>query len=493
MIRTNNIIAVLVGAGVALTASTAFASGFAAARFGGEHGNPTETNASTIYYNPAGFGLSEGTQLMLDLNLAFRSATYDRGEGQVSNYSDGDPFAEGGPAAGQQQLATTANSGPSTLDNQIYSPMVGVTTDFGLDLPLKLGLGFYAPFGGQAVWDEAENATELNDAFPGSGDGSVRWFSIDGSIRTLAFTGGLAFNIKPARLSLGLSGNYLLSEVKTLRARNADGTDNLITPDGRLKEGRSLVDVSSNDISLGAGALWEALDDQLWLGLSWQSRPNLNGKMIYEGTLDNALATAEPSQSDVKFTSSLPDIFRLGGRFRPTESWELRLFGDLTRWSALKEQCLLNAVIADDDIDRVCETNEDGSLVDQTADSAQVVQVLRRNWTDAFGVRLGASWFFNDMFEFVAGAGFDSNAVPDETLDPALMDMNKLTFSLGTHVQVTKFLQLGVTGTEVLYFERDTNDTATLGDLVPPSRQPGNGGTYKQNIFLLNTNARLMF
>ena len=53
---------------VILTTSSALAGGFASARFGGERGNPAETNPSTLYYNPAGIGLSEGTQLMLDVH-----------------------------------------------------------------------------------------------------------------------------------------------------------------------------------------------------------------------------------------------------------------------------------------------------------------------------------------------------------------------------------------------------------------------------------------
>ncbi len=492
---TTSVLTGALAAGIVLTASsTAFASGFAAARFGGEHGNPTETNASSIYYNPAGFGLSEnGTQLMLDFSLAFRTATFDRAEGQISPYADGDPFAPGAALEGQGDEAVDANAGESTLNNTIYSPMIGVTTNFGVDMPLKLGLAFYAPFGGQAVWDEDENADAKNAIFPGSGDDSVRWFSIDGTIRTLALSLALAYEIESINLSFGLAGNLLLSDIVTLRARNADGTDNLVTPDGRLKEGRSFVDVSSTDYSIGVGTLWEAMEDQLWVGLSWQSRPNLTGEMIYEGTLDNALATAEPSTSDVKFTSTLPDIYRLGARFRPVPAWELRLFGDYTRWSAVDQQCLLDATVSNDDLETVCEITESGARANTTPDSGKIVQVFKRDWQDAFGVRLGASWFFSDKLEFTAGAGYDGNAIPDETLDPALMDMNKLTFSLGTHIMFTDYFQLGVTGTEVLYFERDTSETGATNSFEAPSRQPGNGGVYNQNIFVLNTNARFLF
>ena len=50
-------LAALLGAG--LWANQADASGISVARFGGEHGHPTGTNPSTIYYNPGAIGGKE--------------------------------------------------------------------------------------------------------------------------------------------------------------------------------------------------------------------------------------------------------------------------------------------------------------------------------------------------------------------------------------------------------------------------------------------------
>ncbi|HMJ10332.1 MAG TPA: hypothetical protein VK524_02945, partial [Polyangiaceae bacterium] len=48
---------------LASSAGSAQASGFATARFGSEHGHPTTTNATAIYYNPAGIAESRGTHV----------------------------------------------------------------------------------------------------------------------------------------------------------------------------------------------------------------------------------------------------------------------------------------------------------------------------------------------------------------------------------------------------------------------------------------------
>src|SRR5690348_16756158 len=59
-------------AAVATWAHGAKASGFAAARFGGELGGVMATNPTALYYNPAGIGFSTGTSLFVDGSLAIR-------------------------------------------------------------------------------------------------------------------------------------------------------------------------------------------------------------------------------------------------------------------------------------------------------------------------------------------------------------------------------------------------------------------------------------
>ena len=474
LLRSSRASALLVVAvALSLVASEADAAGFAAARFGGEHGNPTETNPSSIYYNPGGIGLSTGTKLTLDLTGALRTGTYDRAVGAIS--AD-DPSAE--------NLAV--NSGEGSVDNFILSPMFGVTSDFGLDIGLVGGFAFYAPFGGQAVWDDKEGDAN----FPGSEAGPQRWYTIEGTIRTLAYTFALGYNIKPARLSLGLSGSLLQSSVSTIRARNADGTDNIGTGEFQT-EGRSFIDVSSFDYNIGVGALWNPIEDKLWVGLSYTSAPNLTGDQVLEGTLTNLLGQTGQTEENIKFTSSLPDVVRLGGRYRPADNFEIRLFGDYTRWSLLEQQCLINDSV--DDIETACQTNSNGTLANTGSDADKVLQVLQRRWEDSFGARLGASWWAIDQVELIIGGGYDSNAVPDSTLEPALIDMDKFTASLGVRYEFLENMGVMVTATNVFYSERDTTSATTAEGFSSPSNQPGSQGVYNQNIFLLGANLELGF
>ncbi len=494
-------------------ASEANASGIAAARFGGEHGHPTTDNPTAIYYNPAGIALSKGTHIFVDGTIALRWAGYERPAAGPGDVADGS-F----PTQNNQEileLAPGANDGKASLFNAIASPFFGVSSDFGTDF-IYGGAAVYFPFGGSAVWD-TNSVYEGNEQFPGAADGQQRWYSIDGSIRSMYITGALAFNIRKIGLSLGVTGSAIRSNVTTLRARNADGTDDLVAvnSDGTiafdseggttLKEGRSLVDASGWQGGFSIGAIYDVLKQgKYFIGASYTSQPNITGGMTLEGKLQNALTVTQADQSDIELTQALPDILRLGVRIRPTDKYEIRVFGDYTRWSVTNRQCLIDiSSKTGDTCDFAGEssalenpeayggaTNPDGS---PNPAAAGVVQHLPRFWKDAGGVRLGGSYWFIPELEGYIGGGYDSSAVPLETMDPALMDMHKFSISAGVRWQIIKHLAMAFTSTEIIYMRTSTRGKSVLNRFPAPTRQPSADGVYTQFLQLFNIYADISF
>ena len=480
-------LAVIGGGGLgiltALAAGDAAASGLSAARFGGEHGHPTADNPSAIYYNPAGIALSRGTRVMVDGTMVMRWAGYDRPASAVSSDTSLD-------------LAPGANDGKATLFNVLAAPFAGVTSDFGTKV-FHAGLAWYYPFGGSASWDR--NPKYANNAdFPGAVDGTQRWYTIDGSLRSMYLTGAVGFNIPKLGLSIGATGSAIRSQVHTIRARNADGTDDLVIGDSvdnaTLKEGRSLIDVGGWQGGFSVGAIWN-LHDVFWVGASYTSQPNVTGGMRLRGTLTNVLALTDPLSQQVELTQTLPDIARLGFRVRPTPRVELRLFADYTRWSVFDKQCVLDL----DNPDRNCDyANEANAFSDPgsygvAGDNSGVVQHLPRFWKDGGGVRLGASYWFLPNLEGYVGGGYDSSAVPVQTLDPALMDMDKGTVSIGARWQIVPQVAIALTSTQVIFRKVDTAGKSLLNEWQPPTRQAGADGVYTQFFSLLNLYADLRF
>lgn len=463
--------AVVVAAVLAGGLGEAAASGFMVARFGGEHGHPTTDNPTAMYYNPAGLALKGGTRLYLDGTFAYRTASYDRPLAAVTD-----------PGGGTPDDALGANAGKATLFNLAAAPFAGVVSDLGVP-GLGVGLGFYVPFGGSAVWDKNEDFRD--SPYPGAVDGVQRWWAIEGTIRSAYATTAVAYHIPSLRLSIGLSGNLVLSAVDTIRARNiTDGSDDLVFPNGKQKEGRTRLVVDGLDLSIGAGIIWQPADDW-WVGVSYQSQPGF-GEMHLEGELSSFAPgpnNTEPDVSDVNLVQELPDVIRAGVRWRASPTLELRLFGDYVRWSVLENQCVSTSAR--------CEVAADGSAIS----GVPVALNIPREWNDAFGVRGGASYWFSPDLELMVGAGWDGSAVPDHTMDPVLMDMPKVTASLGARYEMLDdHMALAFTYTQVFYMEREidreTYFVTDNGQKVPRyqgvSKTPNLAGTYNQSVGAAN-------
>jgi long-chain fatty acid transport protein len=465
-----------------LVTPVAHAGGFNVARFGGEYGIPTTDLPVAIYYNPAGLALGTGTRLYVEGLIAWRTASYDRPAGAVDNILQPGDTGPGTPAD-----AIDGNTGKATLANLVASPFLGVASDLGVD-NLGVGLAFFAPFGGQASWDETGDLAG-DPSYPGAIDGPARWSTIEGEIRALYFSAGGSYYLPGPRLSFGVSVSLVRQQINTIRARTAAGTDNLVSGTDIL-EGRSQIDVAGNSLAAGVGVMWQPVDD-LWLGASYQSQPGF-GETAQRGELTNKFGPSSASITEIDVLQSLPDVYRLGARARVSPAVELRLSGDFQRWSVMDNQCLIDATIAD----ASCNINSDGTM---SADSVGVVVNIPRRWHNTFGVKAGASYWLSSNLELNGGASFDSSAVPDDTLDPSLMDMNKMIAGLGVvWTAMPGTLRVTALINNVFYFKRTTEPRVRDADgnadgFQAPSRVPDFAGKYKQNVIFGNIGVEYAF
>src|SRR5687767_10187359 len=162
--RRPHIAAAAIAAGTLGLCGSAVASGFAAARFGGEHGNVTATNPTALYYNPGAIAFSTGVHLYLDGTLALRHATWTHAQAATD---------EAEPAG-----AEGANFGKASLFNVFGGPMLGATAQLG---PLAVGASVTVPFGGRAEWQQDEKFAG-HAMFPLAEDGVQRWHGTKGNL-----------------------------------------------------------------------------------------------------------------------------------------------------------------------------------------------------------------------------------------------------------------------------------------------------------------------
>lgn len=439
---------------VAAAEPRAHASGFETARFGGEQGSVVTTNPTALYYNPAGIGFSEGTHIFLDGNLALRNMTWTHALAPTDP-----PDPPGGEGA---------NAGTAHLFNVFGGPALGVTTRLG---SFAIGAGLFVPFGGRESWDT--NSRFVNSAFPLAAAGVQRWHVIDGALTYIYGSVGAAYRIGP--LSVGVAGNLVLSSVSFSQAKNPTGAG---MPD-TAREGRVNLDVSGTTGSFGAGAMLEAVPEHLWLAASYQSQPGVGPQ-----TLDGTLGITSPSVNtkyDVTFTQALPDIVRAGVRWSPVGVLELRLFGEYTRWSVNRTQCVALK-------GHPCAVFPDGSDA-----SGATVANYRRNWNDTYGVRAGVSYWVRPDIEAFAGTGFETAATPDATLEPSLADADNVELALGARVRLARWLYLAASYTQLQYFDRDNTGKSTLADAPVPTQQQDGGGRYTQWVGVFDLNTEMVF
>ncbi len=467
-----------------LAPGAARAGGFNVARYAGEHGHAATDSVTSIYFNPAGLALGTGWRVYGEGLFAFRHVSYFRPELAVGNVLD-----PGDTGAGTPVDALDTNSGTAELNNVLASPFLGAATDFGVP-NLGVGLAFYAPFGGQAKWDKSE-AFEGNTQYPGAVDGPQRWSTIEGELRSLYLSAAGAYRLPGPRLSFGLGVNFIRSNIDTVRARTAAGTDDIITDTGDIVEGRSYIDVDGIAFSASAGVIWEPMD-AMWLGLSYQAQPGF-GNHTQSGQLVQKLGLTGVDETPIRLEQDLPDVWRIAWRYRPMDNIEVRVAGDYQRWSVFKNQCLLDGTLPKSQNN--CALDEDGAA---TPDAEGIIVNIPRRWDDTFGVRAGGSYWFTPELEVNGGLNYDSNAVPDETIDVSLLDQNKLIALAGVRWAVLQQLRLDLTLNNVFYFKRTVEPRARDADdmqvgPLPPSSVPDGAGTYKQNVFYVQLGAEYMF
>ena len=447
------------------TSVQALGSGFVVARFGGEHGHPTTDNLSAIYYNPGALSLGSGTRLMIDGTFAHRSVDYTRPASAISS-----------PGMGTPDDAVGANSGKATLRNWAASPFFTVASDFGIER-LTIAVGLHVPFGGGASWDKNTSLTSAQTSqYPGVIDGQQRWWSIDSSLKSIYLTLAAAYQVTD-QLHFGIGINRVATTIDTVRARGlSPGSDDLVNGVGDHVEARSYLNASSTDYSVSLGVVYQPTD-QIRIGYSYQSQPGF-GEMRLKGDLKVASQNSTGSTPSA-LLMSLPDVHRLGVQFREDKEWEVRLFADYVRWSVFDHQC----VVSPDE----AECDPDSTTLN-----------IEKNWEDAFGVRLGGSYWVAPEIEVYVGGGYDANAAPDLGVDPSLFDMDKFSAALGARFSlIDDQMLVGLTFTQVIYMTREIE--VTLLDGQPSngyegvSAGPSAAGEYAQSVSVGNLYVQYQF
>jgi long-chain fatty acid transport protein len=435
----------------------AYAGGFSTASYAPDHQTAVTTTPNATYTNPAALTAVQGFRLFLDGTVALRVAEYRRDKSDTPKPKD----------------VPNSNVGKATLHNVFAVPTFSLA--YTVD-DLAVGVGVFLPFGGAVSWDKKKQY-EDEEVYIGAVDSPARWHAIEALMATGYISGAFAYHLGRG-VSLGVSGNLVYTQLELTQAMSASLDDNVVN------EGRANLQLSGWNGSFGVGLQWEMLPDVAWFGASYQAPPGLWQGMLVEGDL-NANFRTGVTKERIRLEQDFPDIIQAGLRLKPSTPWELRLSGNYQRFSVIKSQCLARV--------RVGPCTTDGSGLTE-ANSGPFVNLVRR-WQDTWGARLAGSFFFGEhqRYELFAAAAYDGSAVPDQTLEPGVIDGDDLIGSLGTHITFARRYTLGASVTQLWMIPRDNRGESRLSSLPIPNRLPSSDGRYEQMVSLFNLNFEARF
>jgi len=329
---------------------------FATAR--GEAFVATADDASAIYYNPAGITQLEGNNIRGGLYSIYLDPTF-----QPPN---------GAPNAGH-----TYNIGK----HYNFIPQVFLTHSFE-NSPVSMGLGVYAPYGGNMDWPQ-------NTGF--------RAVALESSLKYLRINPVIAFKLAP---NLSIAGGVMVDY------GNIDlesGLRPFVQPPNFYRfEGDGWA------VGYNLGALWQPID-QISIGATFRSATTItmDGHTEFEQYSAGVPYTRLPASAD--FTFPLTAV--VGISYRPTPKWNLEFDANYTDWGSFDKTTIYQR--------------------GQPPPGGTQNPELTFDWQPSWMYEFGVTRYFDSGWHISAGYVYNENSVPNDYYTPAAADLDRHFLSAG--------------------------------------------------------------
>ena len=325
------------------------------------------TDASTVFFNPAGMGLLPGSQLVVAGNLIKPSAEFQNG---------------GSTAAPLQTLGDTGGDagGLGFVPNLYY--VTPVNQD------LSFGIGLNAPFGLK---------TEYDQSWMG------RFQAVTSEVKTINLNPSLSYKLnETVLLGLGLSAQYIDAKLTNMVNYSALAGGAL----GANLQG--VADVEGDDYGWGynLGALFNLGNTRVGIAYRSEVDYTLEGDVSFANVpapmAGNALLQTGSVTADVTMPASAS--LSLFHKLSPG----VDVLADITwtGWSSF-----------------------DVLTVRRT--SGTVVSSTNENWQDSWRYSLGVTWHQDAAWTWRAGVAYDETPVEDAYRTPRIPDESRTWVALG--------------------------------------------------------------
>lgn len=382
----------------------------------GHTGVAQKLGAESMFFNPAGMGfMDQRMDISAAVSPIFPTAT--------TTLPDGSKF---------------------TTDNEASTPMM-IDLGFSIYDNLKAGIAFYTPYGSNINWTDNWPGSVLNQSV------KLQTFTVQPSvawrpIRGLSVGAGLMITWGSVDLNKGLVSASSVDAV--LAMSGIDYSFGQTTPASVNLKGTSQIAVGVN-----VGAMYD-IDSHWTVGASYRSRMSMKVKagdasLTYANDLArNLLQEKLDMINNANFKAEMPCpwVLNFGASYHPAEQWTIAADAQLTGWHTYHN---LNIEFLDSKLDAYN-------------------QHLRKNYHNAWAVKLGAEYAVTQRFDVRAGLMVDATPVDKQYYNPETPGMTRVNPSVGLSFSPIKGMSIDAAFMYVIGCGRD-NATCKYEDLMMKS------------------------
>ncbi len=443
------------------------------------------SDASALYYNPAGLAQQKGFSFDVDLSLFNHQVSFLR-----------------------------SNANGSTLPNEVtaqntagFFPLPMLALSYGTEVAgrtLAIGLGAYGPSAvGRYQYPTPDYSTDANGNYTNNPirDAPQRYTLVDNNLLIFYPTLSAAYFVlpkspeRPVWLSVALSLQYVYSQLHIEQAVfNAQSIFFSGSPPGcdptvaqscgpqRMQDENpqydalATVDVKGRPLFTGSASALLGIGDRLQIGAFFQLGYHLHdtGTINLDlSNLNNSLGVgAVQSGNSVTLDLNLPSIGRLGVMYRVLPTLKLELDAVYEGWGTSKR-----IVVTPTDVHIYVKA------LNQTQTPQPIVQTV--NFQDSISVRLGGEYGFELglPWKVRAGAIYETSAVPEQQTRIDFPDLGGVYLSAGLGAALGP-VEVNLAFAYGLPTQRTVTDSTLLMPTGDPNLKPAvvGNGTYTSSV-----------
>ena len=411
--------------------------------------------------------------------IIFLGAAAAAGYAQAAGFG---VFTHGAYALGQANAVTAHNLMPSAVffNPALISELPGTQAEFGAtliwpqkefssDIPgnstddvehyflpptlyltqalsdkFTLGVGLFSPFGLGTEWPQ---------------DWEGRYLATKSEMTTFNLNPVVSWRISP-KVSLAAGVAFLWLDASLENKLNMALLGYVGFPDGNQQ-----FKGDGQGIGYNFGLLTK-FTPRLSLGVSYRS----DIKVDADGTVETQLPAGTSAVAGLfptttaSSTIALPRQITAGLSFQASDRVMVELGFRWEEWSVFNELRI--------DLDQPI--------------AGQTSKVSPRDWNNTYAVNLGAQFRFNDTYSLLAGYLYETNPVPDATLEPAIPDGDSHLFAIGLDARY------GKVRVDISYGLQMEGDRTKRNTISAPDGSTANG-TYKSRIHLAGISVSYRF